>query len=334
MARGICAVMRRLGLHPGLAALRKEKPRLLHAHFGPEAVFAGQLARVLRLPLLVTLHGYDINIDRSWWENGNGGASMQDYPRHLLRLAARPDTHFIAVSDAIRERAISYGIPAGKVTTCYIGVDPAKFVPGPVPLSSRRLRILFVGRLVEKKGCKYLLRAMRIVRSRIPGAELVIAGDGPLRAELQRLSAAMGVGARFCGALSAERVRVELDKARVLCLPSIHASNGDAEGFGLVLLEAQAAGVPVVSSALGGAAEGILHGQSGYAFEERDVEFLANGLTDLLVHPGRLMTMGQAARLFVSSRFDIGSCTAALESLYDKLTGDNGNGWTNDIRYS
>ena len=319
LTSGIRRILHHLGFTPGLGQLRREQPRLLHAHFGPEAVSAGLLARALRLPMVVTLHGYDINIDRDWWESGNGGAAMQSYPRHLLELAARSDTHFVAVSEAIRARAIAYGIAASKVTTSYIGIDPAKFVPGPVPLPERPMRVLFVGRLVEKKGCKYLLRAMRIVASRVPGAELVIVGDGPLRSELEKISAALGIGARFRGALSPDRVKAELDQARVLCLPSIRAANGDAEGFGLVLLEAQAAGVPVVSSALGGAREGILDGESGYVFEERDVAFLANSLTDLLIHPDKLTAMGQAARRFVSSRFDIRKCTETLECHYDHL---------------
>jgi len=316
-ASGFLKILHRLGV--GLGKLREERPLLLHAHFGPEAVFASALARALRLPMIVTLHGYDINIDRGWWESGHGGASMQNYPRHLLGLAARPDIHFLAVSDAIRARAVAYGIPAGKVTTNYIGVDPEKFMPGPVPLAERPMRILFVGRLVEKKGCEYLLRAMRIVKTRVPDAVLVVVGDGPLRTELEKMSRALGVCAQFRGALAPDRVRAELDAVRLLCLPSIRAANGDAEGFGLVLLEAQAAGVPVVSSALGGAREGILHGETGYAFEERDVEFLANSLTDLLVHLDKLTAMGQAARRFVSSRFDIRKCTETLENHYDHL---------------
>jgi glycosyltransferase involved in cell wall biosynthesis len=128
----------------GLGALRREQPRLLHAHFGPEAVAAAPMARALGIPLLVTLHGYDINVDRIWWENGHGGQAMRNYPRRLLALASRPDTHFIAVSHALRGRAIAYGIPPEKVTTHYIGVDAAKFAPGPLSLPERPPRVLFV----------------------------------------------------------------------------------------------------------------------------------------------------------------------------------------------
>ena len=80
--------------------------------------------------MLVTLHGYDININRGWWEAGYGGPAMRNYPKRLLELASHPRVSFIAVSEAIRRRAISYGIPEEKITVRYIGVDTSKFRAG------------------------------------------------------------------------------------------------------------------------------------------------------------------------------------------------------------
>ena len=310
-----------LGFAPDLKILRQMRPRLLHVHFGPEAVAATPLARALRLPMLVTLHGYDINIHPDWWERGAGGARMRSYPRALRKLAQRRDVHFIAVSDAVRARALAYGIAPEKVTTCHIGVDTAKFAPGPVPMTSRPPCVLFVGRLVEKKGCDILLRAMAMVRRHLAEAEVAIVGDGPLRPGLEQLARNLGLDARFHGALPPQQVKAVMDEARVFCLPSVQAANGDAEGFGLVLLEAQAAGLPAVSSAFGGAREGILHGETGYHFEERDVEMLSSHLCRLLADPRKAAEMGRAARAFVVSRFHIKSCTAALEQVYDRLAG-------------
>ena len=310
-----------LGFAPELKILRKARPRLLHVHFGPEAVAAAPLARALAVPMLVTLHGYDITIRRDWWEGGGGGAQMRRYPAALLKLARRQDVHFVAVSDALRARALAYGIAPKKITTCYIGVDAAKFAPGPTPMTARPTRVLFVGRLVEKKGCDILLRAMALVRRRLPAAEVAIAGDGPLRPELEQLSRNLDIQARFYGALAPRQVKAALDEARVFCLPSVQAANGDAEGFGLALLEAQAAGLPAVSSALGGAREGILHGETGYQFEEKDLEMLSSHLCSLLADPHKAASMGRAARTFVMSRFNIESCTAALEQVYNRLAG-------------
>ncbi len=166
---------------------------------------------------------------------------------------------------------------------------------------------------------------MAAVRARIPDVELVVVGDGPLRAELEKLSGELGGDVRFMGALPSERVKSELDAARVFCLPSVRAANGDAEGYGRVLLEAQAAGVPVVSSALGGAREGFLHGETGYRVAEGDIADLADRLTELLAQPDKASAMGMAARRFVCARFDIRDCTRNLERHYNQLARSHDN---------
>jgi glycosyltransferase involved in cell wall biosynthesis len=136
---------------------------LLHAHFGVDAITAWPVAKALDLPMIVTLHGYDINICRKWWEAGYGGRVMRKYPSRLLDLAKEPRVRFIAVSEAVRRRAMSYGIPAEKLRVHYIGVDTKKFAPGDRSVVERERRVLFVGRLVEKKGYEYLIRASALV---------------------------------------------------------------------------------------------------------------------------------------------------------------------------
>jgi glycosyltransferase involved in cell wall biosynthesis len=303
-----------------LAKLRHEGASLLHVHFGVDALEAWPLARALDLPMLVTLHGYDINIDRGWWEAGHGGQSMRDYPARLIELARQPRVRFIAVSEAIRSRAIQYGIPEDKLSVRYIGVDRTKFVPSGRPITGRERRVLFVGRLVEKKGCRYLIQAFAKVQEIVPDALLVIAGDGELRDQLQEMARQLGICAHFRGALSNAEVRRELDLARVFCLPSVTALNGDAEGFGVVILEAQASGVPVVTSATGGASEGLEEGTTGFTFGERDVDTLAGQLTALLTDDAMATSMALAGPRLVSERFDLHRCTEQLESLYDETS--------------
>ena len=138
-----------------------------------------------------------------------------------------------------------------------IGIDRSRFAPGSVPVAQRRPMVLFLGRLVEKKGCTYLLEAFERVRARLPQAELIIGGDGPERTKLadrkRPRSAAHASSAPSPGTWPGSL----LAEARVFCLPSVTAESGDAEGLPLVVLEAQASGVPVVTSARGGATEGI-----------------------------------------------------------------------------
>ena len=322
LANGLLWKARRaLGIvPPGITrGLKAENPQLIHAHFGMDALDAWPLARALNLPMLVTLHGYDINTHRDWWEAGNAGFLMRFYPRLLLRLAQQPRVRFIAVSEALRQRAIESGIPGDKIAVNYIGIDTRKFVPGAVQIAKRPPHILFVGRLVEKKGCQYLIEAMAAVQQAVPAAQLIVVGDGPLRHDLERAAKKIGIRATFRGAQSSMQVNRELDAARVFCLPRVKAKNGDSEGFGLVLLEAQASGVPVVTSALGGATEGIREGVTGYSFAEGDVAALARTLISLLKEDKILVHMAEQGPQFVASEFDLTHCTKQLEILYDMV---------------
>jgi len=299
------------------ARLRAERAQLLHVHFGTDAYLIWPVARHLDLPVLVTLHGYDINTDRQWWESGRGGFVLRHYPKGLLAIARDPRVHFIAVSRAIKERAIEVGIPAEKISINYIGVDTHSFVPGGPPLAQRN-EVLFVGRLVEKKGCRYLIEAFSQVQERFPDARLVIVGNGPQEPKLRARAQQLGVRVEFAGSLSPREVCERLHRARVFCLPSITASNGDAEGLGIVLLEAQAAGVPVITSARGGADEGIVHGSTGFAHAEKDVAALRDGLAALLGNDELATRFGAGGRQHMVQNMDIRDCVARLETIYDR----------------
>jgi glycosyltransferase involved in cell wall biosynthesis len=300
-----------------LRALKAERADLLHIHFATDAYRIWPLARELDLPTLISLHGYDITTYRSWWEAGHGGRQMRKFPAGLLKLARDRRVHFVAVSKAIRESAIEFGLPENKITVRHIGVDTQRFTPGPMPLAARR-DILYVGRLVEKKGCHYLLQAFEQIQDTFPDCRLVIVGDGPLGEELKAYARERGVRATFLGALPAEKVRECLDRTRVFCLPSITADNGDAEGMGIVLLEAQAAGVPVITSARGGAQEGIVHGHTGFAHAERDIGALREGLSALLSSDELATRFGANGRRHMVEHMDIRDCTARLEAFYDQ----------------
>lgn len=304
-----------------LHALRNTGAALVHVHFATDAVSAWPWLRHLDLPVVVTLHGYDITIDPEWWAAGEGGAAQRDYPDRLRALAGESRVSFIAVSEAIRQRAIgAYAIPAGKIKVLHIGVDNSMFTPGPVAIGARAPKVLFVGRQVEKKGLPVLILAMRQVQRQLPDAELVVVGDGPLYESSAQMASGLGINARFLGAQSNAMVRQLLDEARVLCLPSITAENGDSEGFGLVLLEAQACGVPVVTSAKGGREEGIRHGITGFAFAEGDHAALVGHLLKVLTDDVLATIMGREAVRFVAEHFNLADCTAALERYYTRLS--------------
>lgn len=305
--------------------LRIKNAQLVHAHFGPEAINIWPLAKFLKLPLIVTLHGYDINIDKKWWESGKGGICMKNYPTRLLNLAKEKHVHFLAVSEAIRDRAIEYGIQREKIAVLYIGIDTNKFSPGFKPIKDRK-QILFVGRLVEKKGCHYLLQAFLGIQDQFPEYELVIVGTGPLEMKLKMFSENNNIRAIFLGGLNNDQVRARMNEARLFCLPSITTRNGDAEGLPIVILEAQASGVPVITSARGGADEGIIDGKTGIAHKEKDVFAIKQALKKLLTDDAMAELFSIEARINVVKNMNIEECTSKLEEKYSLVYAEHKNG--------
>lgn len=308
----------RLRRRPHAASVRQLRAldaSLVHAHFGTLAVDVWPLVRALGLPMLVTLHGYDINIDRTWWESGKRGWRRRRYPCQLLTMAQEPNVGFIAVSNAIRKRAIAFGIPADKIVVRHIGIDTAKFAPGGVPVGQRAKRVLFVGRLVEKKGLEYLIRAFAGIQANAADAELVIIGDGPLRKPMQALARNLGVRADFRGILPCTEIAMALHQARVLCAPSITATCGDAEGLPTVVVEALACGVPVVTSA-NGADAAVINAETGYIVAHKACQALADGLTTILCNDTLAQRFAENARRHATANFSIDSCTARLEEDY------------------
>ena len=276
---------------------------LIHAHFASGGRTALSLARRLRVPLVVTLHGSDITVQ---------GAKAGRY-RRLGENASL----FVCVSDFIRGRAIAAGLPPEKLIVHYIGVDRDLFSASNTCDRSRD--ILFVGRLVEKKGCQYLLRAMRIVQQRHPECGLNVIGEGPLRPLLEQLAQELGTQCRFLGNQPSVSVRKALAQARILCMPSVTAANGDCEGLPTVLAEAMSMGVPVVSTTHAGIPEIVVNQVTGLLTPESDHEAIAAALCDLLENEERWRQFRSAALKRIELYFDLKRQTAALEKIYDRV---------------
>lgn len=301
---------------PWFSKLEKASPRLLHVHFGTNAQEAWPLANALNIPMVVTLHGYDASIYPDWWESGRKGIRYKEYPR-ALREMQENGVSFIAVSEDLRELATQYGLRSSAIRKILIGVDTKKLVPNGISIIDRPKRVLFVGRFVEKKGIEHLIRAFVGLKDRLPDAELRIIGDGHLEDELRVL--AEGHGIDFRGRLSSRAVLDEMGQARVLCVPSVRAKNGDSEGLPTVIAEAQALGLPVVTSAIGGATEGIRDGVTGISFPEGDTASLGYALIRLLADDAFAASASLAARHFAEECLDVHMQTRYLEKFYDEI---------------
>ena len=295
---------------------------LLHAHFGTDAVRVAGVAEDLNIPLVVTLHGTDINVYREIWESGAMGKRHVNYPNELLEIALNDRVHFVAVSYALKNRAIEFGIPSEKVTVCYIGVDTERFTAHRQTAENRD--ILFVGRMIENKGVKILINAFAKVHSIIPQAKLLLIGDGPEMQSCMQLAQSLMLPVVFLGKLPANKVAEYLNQSRVFCLPSYTIESGASEGLGMVILEAQACGIPVVTSARGGATEAIVDGKTGFAFPEKDEEKLSQYLVKLLQDDLLVERMSINAVAHVRQKFDINRCVEQLECIYDSLIFDRG----------
>lgn len=317
-------IVRRLYLRTGFAPaffqqVEAVRPELIHAHFATDACAALPLQRRLRVPLIVTLHGYDVT---------STDAALRALPLGRVYLRRRRElweraSLFICVSDWIRQKALERGFPEERLWVHPIGIDVDAFRPPKSRLLAEpQLKdplVLFVGRLVEKKGCVHLLRAMRAVEAQMPDAHLIIVGDGPLRAALEAEARASLRRCEFLGAAPPQFVRDWMRRASVVAVPSIVASNGDSEGLCLVVCEAQAMGLPVV--AFRGPGIEVVDDETGLLVPQRDEDALANALLALLQNESLAAHMGAAGRRRVERLFNLRRQTALLEEKYDQVLG-------------
>ena len=303
-------------------ALLARQPQLIHAHFGPDGGFATSLARALRLPLIVTFHGYDATwrsparrpnpLDLLW----RRGQFFRALALERRRVPFQSASYVIAVSDFIRRQLIALGCPPDKIVVHYTGIDLEQFQPdGAI---ERQPMVLFVGRLVEKKGCSVLLKAMAQVQAVYPAAQLAIVGEGTERSYLQAQARSLGLArCQFSGIQTPAQVRAWMNRAWLLCAPSLTARSGDAEGLGTALLEAQAMELPVVATRSGGIPEAVRDGGTGLLVPENDPAALAAAILRLLTDRALRDRLGQAGRARAIAQFDIRKNTPKLEALYD-----------------
>lgn len=309
------AAFKATGLAPSLTRkLRSTGAKIIHAHFGTEAWRAMQLRRPVDLPVVVTFHGADATTDDSTLRNTS--ASARQLVRHRPKIFAGA-TRCIAVSHYIGQRLIAQGCPPEKMVVHQIGVDSGWFRPRVE--TTRTLGVLFVGRLVEKKGLIDLLKAITLMNGRGHGSsELTIVGDGPERANLEAAANRMRITAHFVGMQSHPSVRDLMHKANVLVVPSLTALSGESEGLPTVIREAQASGLPVIATRTAGAPEAITHGTDGLLVPPRDAALLADELERLMTDQV-LQDALRAGGLRTAASVDISKQTASLEDIYDDV---------------
>jgi len=213
------------------------------------------------------------------------------------------------------------GCPPDRLRKLPVGLDPNEF---PFRERTRKpgepVRILTDARLAEIKGHEFVIRAVGQLRERIPEIRYDIVGDGPLRQELETLIGQLELQktVKLRGAMDSAGIQGLLDQAHIFVLASV-SIEGDQEGQGLALQEAQATGLPVVATRHGALPEGMLAGESGFLVPERDVGALVERLNYLVEHPELWPIMGRKGRSFVEARYEIRNLSRQLTELYEAV---------------
>ena len=283
---------------------------LVHAHHGPNGLRALPIASNLRIPLIVTFHGSDVTVTDLRYQKATLG--FRHYLASKTKLK-KSGALFLAVSKFIRRKLVEQGFPEERVLVHYTGVDTKKFQPAN---HERDPIILFVGRLEESKGAGFLIRAAGEVQKQLPETELVLIGEGSLRDGLEKDAKQQLRRYRFLGVRTSEEVREWMNRASVVCVPSVTRRSGEEEGFGMACAEAQAVAKPVVAFNSGGISEVVCHGTTGFLAEEGDWRAMAEYLLMFLRNPELRARFGRSGRERIVRQFDLEHCTKRLEGIY------------------
>jgi len=286
-----------------IRAVRAEQPDLVHTHLVHADVYGAIAARASGTPLVSTRHNDDRYLLGPF--------------RYVDRAFARPVRRLIAISDAVRRFLERAGHDPTKLVTIPYGLDelpaagsdptPAQAgIPPDAPLA------LAVGRLIPQKDHATLLRAFALVHGALPAARLAILGSGPLEAETRALSAELGIAGAVVVPGRTD-IRDWLERADVF----VHTSRW--EGFGIVLLEAMLAALPVVATRVSAVPEVVVDGETGLLVEPGDHAALAVHLESLLTDRDMAKALGEAGRQRALSEFSVDGMAERTLALYREV---------------
>jgi colanic acid/amylovoran biosynthesis glycosyltransferase len=282
---------------------------IIHCHFGDKGVLARLWKDwgVIRSPVTVVFHAHEI-------------ASLSDEQGRAVygRLLAS-DALLMPISQLWRERLLSWGARPDRTLVHRMGVDceQIRFAPKSVT-AGVTVQLLSVSRLTEMKGLEFAIRAVAQLKPRFPNFRYTVAGDGPLKQYLDRLTAELGVSnvVDFVGPQSQDKVRKLLREAHIFLCPSVIDSSGCMEGIPVALMETMAAGVPAVATFHSGIPELINDGVSGLLVAERDVNGLASAIEKLINNPEHYAAIAKNGRAKVECEFNIRKLNEQLERLF------------------
>ena len=275
---------------------RRHRFDAIHAHW---IIPQGLVVAAFRLlsrqapPILITSHGGDLFALR--------GVAMTRLKRWILTTA----TAVTVVSEAMRSYCADLGCDEKGIMVRSMGVDlRSTFTPGDA--TAQRRGLVFVGRLVEKKGAAFLIEAMALLTEQYADLQLTVIGDGPVRRSLLELTERhqLQENVRFVGSVPNVQLPDYLRAAKIMVMPSVVAASGDQEGLGLVALEAMGCGCAVVASDLPAVRDTILDGRTGLMVKPANAEDLAEKIGQLLANDEMRQTLAEEGRRYAAENFD------------------------------
>ena len=297
-----------------LGVLSKIDTRLLHIYFGQIAVHLLPLIRTWKNPSIVSFHGSDVTVDMN--KPAYREATRQMLGRVKLVLVR---------SESLRRAVAALGCDPAKIEIQRTGIPLEEF-----PFRERNFtgpatqwRIVQAGRLIEKKGLPVTLRAFAVFLGKYPNATLTIAGEGPLRDQLQKLARELKIerSVSFTGFISQEQLRDIYYRSHIFLHPSQTGRDANQEGIPNSILEAMATGLPVFATKHGGIPEAIENGASGVLVPERDHEALTRALLNAAQDPAFVLRIARSGAEAVRKNFDLSAQAQKLEDIYLRLIG-------------
>ena len=283
-----------------IAAVREERPDLLHTHLVHADVYGAVASTATRVPFVSTRHNDDRYLLGPF--------------RHVDRAFARGARRLIAISDAVRRFLATAGLPEEKLVTVRYGLDDlptarSELTPSAAGIPDGAPLAVAVGRLIGQKDHATLLRAFGRVRDSLPEAVLAVLGSGPLESETRALARELGLDGAVLlpGRLE---IRDWLERADVF----VHTSRW--EGFGIVLLEAMLARLPVVATRVSAVPEIVADGETGLLVEPGDDAGVAAALRELLADGPRARALGEAGYARARSEFSVARMADRTLELY------------------
>ena len=296
----------------------KRKPvyDIVHCHFGPNGLQALLLKDIggLQGKLVTTFHGFDVSRYVR-----NFGTQVYD------RLFEEGDL-FMTISERMKQQLIDLGCNEQKIKVHRVGIDVEKFAFIPRRLQDDQpVQIVSIARLVEKKGLEYGIRAVAKLAQTKPNLKYFIVGDGLLRKKLEDLIYELDVSniVELLGWKQQQEVLEILEQAHLLLAPSVTGIDDDQEGIPVVLMEAMAGGIPIISTYHSGIPELVENGISGFLVPEKDVDTLTEKLSYLIDQSAIWSDMGQAGRMYVEKNFEINQLNDQLVETYQSIVRSN-----------